>query len=200
MGFGNTLLNHDGRFLVCDATGTSSTQAVIRNVTNGNYRGIKAGKSANAYFDLHLKCFKTCANWISLSYCPITVELYLTTNVLKPIVNRTGLSPATNTSITWSVTKPLFKGNVYTLDDSLYTEYAKILEQGSLPITFETETLQEQTASTSTEIFTTIVRNVSRLNKLFVSFSNTTPKAYTGGYGELLKEYQRMYPVRCCVT
>ena len=36
LGFGNTLLNHDGRFLVCDATGTSTTQAVTRNVTNGN--------------------------------------------------------------------------------------------------------------------------------------------------------------------
>ena len=169
------------------ATGTSTTQAVIRNVTNGNYRGIKAGKSANVYFDLNLKCFKTCENWIPLSYCPITIELYLTTDVLKPIVNRSGLFTATNTSITWSVTTPLFKGNAYTLDDSLYAEYAKILEQGSLPITFETETLQEQTASTSTEIFTTMLRNVSKLHKLFISFSNTTPKIYTGWYGELLK-------------
>ena len=193
LGFGNSLLNHDGRFLVCNATGTSTTQAVTRNVTNGNYRGIKAGKSANVYFDLNLKCFKTCENWIPISYCPITVELYLTTDVLKPIVNRTGLFTDTNTSIEWSVTKPLFKGNVYTIDDSLYAEYSKILETGSLPITFETETLQEQTASTSTEIFTTIVRNVSKLNKLFISFSNTTPKIYTGGYGELLKEYLRMY-------
>ena len=193
LGFGNSLLNHDGRFLVCNATGTSTTQAVTRSVTNGNYRGIKGGKGANVYFDLNLKCFKTCENWIPLSYCPITVELYLTSDVLKPIVTRTGLFTASNTSITWSVTKPLFKGNVYTLDDSLYAEYSKILETGSLPITFETETLQEQTASTSTEIFTTIVRNVSKLNKLFISFSNTTPKIYTGGYGELLKEYLRMY-------
>ena len=134
--------------------------------------GITAGKSANVFFDLNLKCFKTCEIWIPLSYCPITVELYLTTDVLKPIVNRTGLFTATNTSIEWSVTKPLFKGTVYTIDDSLYAEYSNILETGSLPITFETETLQEQTASTSTEIFTTIVRNVSKLNKLFISFSN----------------------------
>ena len=200
LGFGNTLLNHDGRFLVCDATGTSTTQAVTRNVTNGNYRGIKAGKSANVYFDLNLKCFKTCENWIPLSYCPITVELYLTTDVLKPIVNRTGLFTATNTSIQWSVTKPLFKGNVYTLDDSLYAEYAKLLETGSLPITFETETLQEQTASTTTEIFTTIVRNVSKLNKLFISFSNATQKGYVGGYGELLKPYNFMYHPLAHVT
>ena len=200
LGFGNILLNHDGRFLVCDATGTSTTQAVTRNVTNGNYRGIKASKSANVYFDSNLKCFKTCENWIPLSYCPITVELYLTTDVLKPIVNRTGLFTASNTSITWSVTKPLCKGNVYTLDDSLYAEYAKILEQGSLPITVETETLQEQTASTSTEIFTTIVRNVSKSNKLFISFSNATQKGYVGGYGEILKEYNFMYHPLAHVT
>ena len=180
LGFGNSLLNHDGRFLVCNATGTSTTQAVIRNVSSGNYRGIEGGKGANVFFDLNLKSFKTCENWIPLSYCPITIELYLTSDVLKPIVNRTGLFTAANTSITWSVTKPLFKGNVYTLDDSLYAEYAKVLEQGSLPITFETETLQEQTASTSTEVITTIVRNVSKLNKQCISFSITTPKIYTG--------------------
>ena len=192
LGFGNTLLNHDGRFLVCDATGTSSTQAVIRNVTDGNYKGIKEGKSANVYFDLNLKCFKPCENWIPLFYCPKAVELYLTTDVLKPIVNRTGRFTATNTSITWSVTKPLFKGDVFTLDDILYADYAKILEQGSLPVTFETATLQDQTASTRTEIFTTIVRNVSKLNKLFISFSNATQKGYVGGYGELLKPLARV--------
>ena len=193
LGFGNTLLNHDGRFLTCDASATSTTQSVVRNVTNNNFRGIKGGKGANVYFDLNLKCFKTCENWIPLSYCPITVELYLTSDVLKPIVTRTGLFTASNTSITWSVTKPLFKGNVYTIDDSLYAEYAKILETGSLPITFETETMQEQTASAETEVFTTIVRNVSKLNKLFISFSNPSAKTYVGGYGELLKEYNRMY-------
>ena len=67
---------------------------------------LKKVKSANVYFGLNLKCFKTCENWIPLSYCPITIELYLTTDVLKPIVNRTGLFTATSTSITWSVTKP----------------------------------------------------------------------------------------------
>ena len=176
LGFGNTLLNHDGRFLTCDAAATSSTQAVVRNVTNSNFRGIEGGKGANVYFDLNLKCFKTCENWIPLSYCPTTVELYLTTNVLKPIVNISGLFTASNTSIQWSVTKNIFKGNVYTLDDSLYAEYSKFLETGSLPITFETETMQEQTASAETEVFTTIVRNVSKLHKLFISFSNPQQK------------------------
>ena len=200
LGFGNTLLNHDGRFVTCDATATSNSQAVVRNVTNGKYRGVKAGKSANVYIDLNLKCFKICENWIPLPYCPITIELYLTTDVLKPIVNRTGLFTASNTSITWSVAKPLFKGTVDTLDDSLHAEYAKQIENVSLPITFETETLQEQTASTSSDIYTTIVRNVSKLNKLFISFSSATQKGYVGGCGELLKEYNFMYHPLAHVT
>ena len=45
-----------------------------------------------------------------------------------------------------------------------------MVQNDSLPITFENETLQEQTASTSTEIFTTIVRDVSKLTNLFMSF------------------------------
>ena len=34
LGFGNTPLNHDGRCLTCDATATSNSQTVVRNVTN----------------------------------------------------------------------------------------------------------------------------------------------------------------------
>ena len=73
---------------------------------------------------------------------------------------------ATNTSNSWAIKKPIFKGNVYSLDDSLYAECAKILESGSLPITFESEAMQEQTTSESTEIFKTIVRNVPKLNRI----------------------------------
>ena len=53
--------------------------------------------------------------------------------------------------------------------------------------------MQEQTTSSETEIFTTIVRNVSKLNKIFISFSITTSKGYVGGFGEILKEYNSLY-------
>ena len=53
--------------------------------------------------------------------------------------------------------------------------------------------MQEQTTSASTEIFTTIVRNVSKLNKICISFSNTTSTGYVGGFGEILKEYNSLY-------
>ena len=75
----------------------------------------------------------------------------------------------------------------------MYTEYAKILETGSLPITFEIETMQEQTTSSETEIFTIIIRNVSKLQKICISFSNITSKGYIGGFGEILKEYNSLY-------
>ena len=101
-----------------------------------------------------------------------------------------GLTSLDRPSNSWAIKKPVFKANVYSLDDSLCAEYAKFLESGSLP-TFETETMQEQTASSSTEIFATIVRNVSKLNKL--SFSNTTSTGYVGGFGEILKEYNSLY-------
>ena len=53
--------------------------------------------------------------------------------------------------------------------------------------------MQEQTTSKSSEIFTTIVRNVSKLNKIFNSFSNTSDKGYVGSFGPILKEYNSLY-------
>ena len=104
----------------------SSTQAVVtRNVTNSNFRGIKGGKGANVYFDLNLKCFKTCENWIPLSFCPITVELYLTSDVLKPIVTRTGLFTASNTSIRVVSYKTFVQRQRFTPSTIVYmSEYA----------------------------------------------------------------------------
>ena len=202
LGFGNSFNNHDVRYLtytqLATNPGANNVASVTRQVTPSNKRGVAKGKSANVFYDMNLKCFKTCENWIPLSYCPITIELYLVNDATLPIIAQgaTADFTATNTSNSWAIKKPIFKGHVYSLDDSLYAEYAKILESGSLPITFETETMQEQTTSASTastEIFTTIVRNVSKLNKMFISFSNTTSKGYVGGFDEILKEYNSLY-------
>ena len=199
LGFGNSFNNNDFRFLTYTQLATppsaNNVARVTRQVTEDNKRGIAKNKSANVFYDMKLKCFKSCENWIPLSYCPITIELYLVNDAKLPIIAQgdTSVFTATNTSNKWAIKKPVFKANVYSLDDSLYAEYAKILETGSLPITFETETMQEQTTSSETEIFTTIVRNVSKLNKMFISFSNTTSKGYVGGFGEILKEYNSLY-------
>ena len=197
LGFGNSFNNNDVKFLTySQVTGTNTTTSVQRGVTTSNKRGIVKGKSANVFYDMNLKCFKTCENWIPLSYCPITIELYLVNDAKLPIIAQgdTTAFTATNTSNSWAIKKPVIKATgVYSLDDSLYAEYAKLLETGSLPITFETETMQEQTTSKSSEIFTTIVRNVSKLNKIFISFSNTSDKGYVGSFGPILKEYNSLY-------
>ena len=176
LGFGNSFNNNDVRFLTYTQLATNpsanNVARVTRQVTEDNKRGIVKGKSANVFYDMNLKCFKTCENWIPLSYCPITIELYLVNDAKLPIIAQgdTSALTATNTSNKWAIKKPVFKANVYSLDDSLYAEYAKILETGSLPITIETETMQEQTTSAETEIFTTIVRNVSKLKKYLFHF------------------------------
>ena len=125
--------------------------------------------------------------------------MYLCNNASDPIIVGDASSSFTdaNTSKIWSITKPLFKGHVYTLDDSLYAEYSKTLETGSLPITFETETIQEQTVFEKSEIFTTIARNVSKLNKIFVSFGREVAPVdydgYVGSFGEIYKWWNAMY-------
>ena len=199
LGFGNSFSNSDVRFLNYTQLATNpsanNVARVTRQVTPSNKRGIAKGKSANVFYDINLKRFKTCENWIPVSYCPITIELYLVNDTKLPIIAQGATSDftATNTSNKCAIKKPVFKANVSSLDDSLYAEYAKILETGSLPITFEAETMQEQTTSASTEIFSTVVRNVSKLNKMCISFFNTTSKGYVGGFGEILIEYNSLY-------
>ena len=200
LGFGNSFMNNDHRFLSVTTTDEGDIEdRVRRSVSTSNMQGINPKSFVNVFYDPDLKCFKTVDNFIPISYCPITVEMYLCNNASDPIIVGGASSSFTdaNTSKLWSITKPLFKGNVYTLDDSLYAEYSKILETGSLPITFETETIQEQTVSENSEIFTTIVRNVSKLNKIFISFGREVAPAgydgYVGSFGEIYKWWNAMY-------
>ena len=87
MGFGNSFNNNDVRFLTySQVTGTNTVASVQRGVTDSNKRGIPKGKSANVLNDMILKSFKTCENWIPLSYCPTTIELYLVNGATLPII------------------------------------------------------------------------------------------------------------------
>ena len=108
LGFGNSLNNNDVRFLTySQVTGTNTTTSVQRGVTTSNKRGIVKGKSANVFYDMNLKCFKTCENWIPLSCCPITIELYLVNDAKLQIIAQgaTTLFTATNTSNSWAIKK-----------------------------------------------------------------------------------------------
>ena len=71
LGFGNSFNKSDVRFLTySQVTGTDTVASVQRGVTDSNKRGIAKGKSANVFYDMNLKCFKTCklATAILLSY------------------------------------------------------------------------------------------------------------------------------------
>ena len=63
LGFGSSFNYNDVRFFTySQVTGTDIVASVQRGVTDSNKRGIAKGKSANVFYDMNLKCFKTCEN------------------------------------------------------------------------------------------------------------------------------------------
>ena len=104
-------------------------------------------------------------------------------NPLEPIIDlgTTDLNPTfttANTSQIWSIEQPIITADVHRLDDGLFAEYAEILEKQSLPITFNSVSVQTRTLNQTTDIFTTIVRNVSKADNIFISFYSD--KGYKG--------------------
>ena len=123
LGFGNSFNNNDVTFLTySQVTGTNTVASVQRGVTNSNKRGIAKGKSANVFYDMNLKCFKTCENWIPLSYCPITIEVYLVNDAKPPIIAQgtSSLFTATNASISWARKKQSLKQRDFIRSTILY--------------------------------------------------------------------------------
>ena len=120
------------------------------------------------------------------------IELILVSDPLELIaVPNVGDFANTNTSSVWNIEAPIITADVHRLDDRLFAEYAEILEKQSLPITFNSVSIQTQTTSRSTDIFTTIVRNVSKADNIFISFYS--PVGYKGGFGEVLKPHNLLY-------
>ena len=121
LGFGNSFNNNDVRFLSYTQLATppsaNNVARVTRQVTEDNKRGIAKGKSANVFYDMNLKCFKSCENWIPLSYCPITIELYLVNDATSPIIAQgaTSVFTATNTSNKWAIKKSRFSKQMFIL-------------------------------------------------------------------------------------
>ena len=126
LGFGNSFNNNDVRFLtytqLATNPSTNNVASVTRQVTPSNKRGIAKGKGANVFYDMNLKCFKTCENWIPLSYCPITIELYLVNDATLPIIAQgaTADFTATNTSNSWAIKSQSLKQQVSIRSTILY--------------------------------------------------------------------------------
>ena len=100
----------------------------------------------------------------------LSIELTLVSDANEPLVNLSGDFTTGNTSFLWNIEQPIITCDIHRLDDGLFAGYAEILEKQSLPITFNSVSVQTQTTSRSTDIFTTIVRNVSKADNIFISF------------------------------
>ena len=193
LGFGETFYNEGNRFLTYRQLATNPGADHIANITEqatpDNFGGFLNKKTV--YYRPSCPFFNV-SNFIPLSYCPIVIELTLVSDPLEPIVvSNLGDFTVTNTSTTWSIEQPLITADVHRLDDGLFAEYAEILEKQSLPITFNSVSVQTQTISRTTDIFTTIVRNVSKADNIFISFYSIF--GYKGGFGEVLKPHNQLY-------
>ena len=193
LGFGETFYNEGNRFLVYRQLATNPGADHIANVTEhvtpDNFGGFLNKKTV--YYRPSCPFFNV-SNFIPLSYCPIVIEFTLVSDPLEPIVVTTyGDFTTANTSTTWSIEQPVMTADVHRLDDGLFAEYAEILEKQSLPITFNSVSVQTQTISRNRDIFTTIVRNVSKADNIFISFYAL--RAYQGGFGEVLKPHNLLY-------
>ena len=188
LGFGETFYNEENRFLtytqLATNPGSNTVQNVIEQTTPNNYAGFLNKKTV--YYRPSCPFFNV-SNFIPLSYCPIVIELTLVSDPLEPLVLQSGEFTTVNTSYLWSIEQPLITADIHRLDDGLFAEYAEILEKQSLPITFNSVSVQTQTISRNTDIFTTIVRNVSKADNIFISFYSNF--GYKGGFGELLKPH-----------
>ncbi len=111
--------------------------------------------------------------YIPLRYAPLTFELELVGAATDCIIGQTAPFVAADTSITWSITNPILKCDVCTLDNAVDNQIADhILSGKPLPINYKTYIGQYQTLSTTTlNAHVAIARAVSRLNAIFISFN-----------------------------
>ena len=171
LGFGETFYNEGNRLLTYTQLATNPGSNTVQNVIDpakpDNFGGFKNKKTV--YYWPSCPFFNV-SNFIPLSYCPIVIELTLVSDATEPLVNQSGEFTVANTSFLWNIEQPFITCDVHRLDDGLFAEYAEILEKQSLPITFNSVSVQTQTTSRSTDIFTTIVRNVSKADNIFISF------------------------------
>ena len=184
LGFGETFYNEGNRFFtstrLATNPGSNTVQNVIDQAKPDNFGGFKNKKTV--YYRPSCPFFNV-SNFIPLSYCPIVIELTLVSDANEPLVNLSGDFTVANPSFLWNIEQPIITCD----DDGLFAEYAEILEKQSLPITFNSVSVQTQTTSRSTDIFTTIVRNVSKADNIFISFYSNF--GYKGGFQEVLKPH-----------
>jgi hypothetical protein len=109
---------------------------------------------------------------------PLTIELELVNNPEDAIITPRGAEGTyanphfntTNTSATWQITNVMAKCDVVTLDNALDNSISKhLLDGNTLTINYSTYLTQEQLV-TSAVFSVNVIRAVSRLKAVFVTF------------------------------
>jgi hypothetical protein len=115
--------------------------------------------------------------YIPLRFCPITIEIQLD-DTNAALIYPAAVYPdewatvitAANSTNNWEINNACIKCDICTLDNALNNEYvAHLLAGKALPIEYSTY-ISQQSAIAQNNISVQIVRAVSRLQRIFVSF------------------------------
>ena len=145
---------------------------------------ITAGKSKVVNFKILSGLFNQ-PKHLPLKFLPLTLEFELG-DVEDAIVSPaayadpwTGLFSVATTSNEWEITNCSIKCDICTLDNSLNNEYtAHLLAGKALPIEYSTY-ISQQSSISGTQFSVQIIRAVSRLQRVFLSFFSNS---YSGPY------------------
>jgi hypothetical protein len=117
--------------------------------------------------------------YLPIRFMPLTIELELVNNPTDAIITPLGRAEdgfanpqfnTTNTSTTWQTTNAMAKCDVVTLDNALHNSISKhLLDGNTLTINYSTYLTQEQIIS-SAVFNVNVIRAVSRLKAVFVTF------------------------------
>ena len=143
--------------------------------------------------------------YIPLKYAPITLELELVNSMTEPIIIQTGTSTnlgvfpdgtsaqPQNTSNKWEINNVNLKCDICHLDNNLNNAYVEHLLGGkALPITMTTFITQQQTVAGYSQLDVQVIRSVSKLVGLFITF-NKDPVDAVGAEEVFHKEFSRFY-------
>jgi hypothetical protein len=159
---------------------------VYEEINADNFGGIKAGQSQTVLFK-PLSGLLAQSKFLPLRYCPLTIELELTSDSYSPIISAFNPNPpdvseggpnlfnVQNTGVIWQIQNVQAKGDICVLDNSLENSYTEHLLSGkSLPINYNTYISQIQSilsgATGQKKVRLNITRSLTRLKSVFISF------------------------------
>ena len=208
----------DGITIKFGAIGAVADLDDLRDQVNAQLAGLTASGSLSTKYDAsNIKGFNNkvtagfkplCGlfsqfKYIPLKYSPITLELELVNSMTEPIIIQTGATtgdvPAgtvaqpQNTSNLWEINNAHLKCDICHLDNNLNNAYVEHLLGGkALPITMTTFLTQQQTVAGYSQLDIQVIRSVSKLVGLFITFKKD-PVDAVGANEYFHKEFTRFY-------